>query len=321
MKDISKINWTAIGSIASVAALLFAVSIAWIQSKSTKKTITAQILYVQSLDVLRKDDTLKVNFSYNGKTVVAPWRMGLRLQNTGETTVVGSGRRSELIADQLRLWVTKQYQILQISVENCDFQASASVLNLESFSLKFQQWRPGESCNLAIYTTSTVRSSASPSLDIRERDLIDGDIFVVQAQDHSETSRYKRWMDSVPRPMAFAWKLISVVGLAILLAIGILFPIGAWIEYSRIRFWRKTNQKNFEVFIRGLPKTTLSETTKERVIKQPYFLQEELWSNFSGQIFPSKTGPFFDTGREGLSMTGFFFLIALVASGGLLSLF
>lgn len=89
------------------------------------------------------------------------------IRNTGNETIIGAGNDSQLLNNGLPLRFNNGNQILSISINNSNNNAS-----MQDGCLWFQQWRVDEYVEI----TAFIENDIQPEIKISDRDIIDSEI-------------------------------------------------------------------------------------------------------------------------------------------------
>ncbi|PJZ57224.1 hypothetical protein [Leptospira barantonii] len=308
-------NWSALGAIATVVSILVAVGSVYNQYSQKRREIKVEVLYVQKLNMLGSDDDLKVQFTYKRKEVVDPYRIGLRLINTGDVTLVAKGDSRNVIGDGLRLWIPKNYQIMKIIKEKCDLPLEIATLSLDSISLSFQQWKTGEFCSFSLYVTGTIKGSKIPFMELRERDIYEGTVIIEDSSTRPSDEKYKRYIDKYFGNFALIGSSYAFLVILSLDIIIFAFGIIVFGELLRNKMWKFVNNDSFIKYITSIS-GKLKEEECDKYIKDPTSLPEELWKGYNGPHIPEKNPALTSTTEIAVVLS----LIILIQIGCVLSL-
>ncbi|MCW7479363.1 hypothetical protein ND856_18835 [Leptospira bandrabouensis] len=318
LQNSNKFNWSAVGAIATVISILIAAISIFMQLSSKKRELKAEVLYIQKLNILGSDDELKAVFTYKKKEVVDPYRIGVRLSNSGEVTLLSKGDNRNVISDGIRLWLSKSYQIIKVIPESCDLPMEIKVLSYDTLSLNFQQWKVAEYCSFSIYVTGVVKSGQIPKIELRERDIHEGIVSVEDSSGRPSEEKYKRFIDKILGKYAFAFSIFAFV---ILIAIAILivtFLFVSVVEVARNKIWKMSQYKAFEYFLES-DEMKIPNKEKSIYLENPKLVPDEIWEKFKGTRIPI-VNPSFESTAEMLKYGFTIVVLALSIFLALLSL-
>ncbi|MFI5397242.1 MAG: hypothetical protein ACHQ9S_17015 [Candidatus Binatia bacterium] len=177
---------------------------------------------------------LEYQVAYNGERVDHPWKLRIRLVNTGQQTIVAAGPHTNLIHDKMIIGLTSGTRVLNITQETASFPHALVVNELGQLELRFAQWRQREDAVYSLYV-STSEVDRVPGLVISERDIIDGEVRVIGTSAQAVRAAAPL-LDRTPKVVAtvgrFTGLLLSagVAGLAIVLTV---VELREWIRVAR----------------------------------------------------------------------------------------
>jgi len=162
-------NIQVIGSVASIAALLFFIYYQYIFEKNTE----LQIQEINNTELTKQNlvNNFDVTFNYNGSVVNNLWQSRFSVKNTGSTTIIGKGPKKNIIDSSLVFYVDTSYSILNIETLANSFPIIIDH-NSNEFSVDFKQWRKNEFLEFKVFLEGKIGDSKSPVFKLNERDII-----------------------------------------------------------------------------------------------------------------------------------------------------
>lgn len=216
-------------------AAIATISSVFLQFQSSNNEIEAKLITQTLLTAPIEVDGLHSSYTYKGKKIRRLWSLKYLLTNIGDQSIVGTGEKSSLINNELKLNINENYQILESVSGSSEFSLTnrANVL-----FLSFLQWHSGESVEVSLYL-SEKNAQEPPSIFINEKELLNGKIVYALLVDN-ENDRIFLYKYLPSRLVDFLkWLVIIVLGL-----LAFLMPIAAIIEIKKHSQYKRCKKDN-----------------------------------------------------------------------------
>lgn len=205
---------------------------------------------------------LTSQYSYLGQSITTLFNLRTTLTNTGNTTLVGSGGRTSLLDDVLRLNVSEGYSILRVETVGNDPESTVSVRS-NQIEIQFGQWKEQEELILVSFispdpTLVNNNSAADVFLSAPTRQIIDGEVAaarsIMDSAGDSTSSQRSRLADELG-VLSIASRFVSgIFGMAILAGgiAGLLATLS--IPYTAFKFnrWNSKYGASFAQFLESI---------------------------------------------------------------------
>jgi len=112
--------------------------------------------------------------------------------------------------------------------------------------LQFLQWRPEEKMQIVLYLERSDPGVSRPELFARERYLLDGDILF---SDSLPKPDKRPLLNSLPVSAATSLRVFSLVVIALLLLLVVVFMLWSGIELIKYSWWRQFNYPDFLTYL------------------------------------------------------------------------
>lgn len=243
-----------VGFAAGIAAIIGV----YYQFQNKESEVQFVVLSNDLLTVKNNVEGLESNYHYAGEPVKNLWLMKFKVINSGEKTLVGTNKSSDLLDSVLTFNFSKSIQILDnISLLNNNFpDHKLTKRGPTAIDLSFQQWRPNETATYSIYLKSDL--SNPHFLPKTSRLLKDGNI-IVDDLTNSARKIKQPLLDSKFLPSFSVLCRILGIILAVLLTLtadfiflGLTLP-----QWFRYRLWKMKNKRNFRNFISNFDASNL----------------------------------------------------------------
>ncbi len=179
-------------------------------------------------------DGLHSSYTYKDKKIHRLWSLKYLLTNIGNESIVGTGEKSSLINNKLKLNVNKNYHILE-SVSSPEF----NLTNRDNaLFLSFLQWHSGESIEVSLYL-SEKNAKEPPSISINERELLHGKIvYSLLASNKNDRGFLYKYLPIILVDFLKWFVIIMLVLFAFAIPI---VAIAAITRHSEYKKWKKDN--------------------------------------------------------------------------------
>lgn len=264
--------------VSSIVATLIVTAIGVFKSENQELQI--QVTRSNELTSVENIPNLNVQYSYLGQRLDHLWDVGIRIINSGSTTIIGKGLQKTIISDAIYLDFAEGTTILKMDILENDPIISIASVNNNKVKLDFDQWREDEEVLIDLYLKTSVDNMKSMLPHISRRDLIDGDVEIFDIRKsvtaNSIISKSPDVIRSIIKVMAYIWAFISCF-------IIVTFPIAftsSIISSIRLHSWKQKNMEKFRIFIKNNDK--IDAPRKEEILDRPYRLESESWHEFDG---------------------------------------
>lgn len=262
----------AVGTIASVV----------LQIRSKRPQLTVQVVSAEDLSTQTSVPDLVVTSSFRGNSVERLWKVSIKIVNSGDRTLVGSGPQSNLLGDTISFVFSDWATILTGTVDVNDPNATVDrdAKDPHKFNAKFDQWRSGEIVQIGFYLSATENHESEPEIRATGRSIVDGDI-VIKDLAASMIRPKQALLDKLPAPVAGPAKLVAVLSNSFFSGLLLFFAWKSLGDGFRILIWRKKFGLDFRDFVRS--RVELDEAGKAKYLAAPTTLPVDDWKAFSGE--------------------------------------
>ena len=260
----------------------------WYQTKGQSPELTVEVLANDELTELSSTPNLHATFNYNGTNVSHLWKLVFRVKNSGNVTLVGKGKRSNLLEKDIPLSLGEKFKIIDFETTYNDLNLSIKKLNKNTISLVFDQWLSEESVVVSIYLEpiSKKNISETPLPKSLTRSLINGSILIVDSSSIKgvikEEPKYS-FPSYILEPSKLIASLYIFICIIILAFAFIMIPN----EYFKLRKWEKNNScelhEHLDENMNDESKEKLLNHYIERFKVHPEMIPEFIWSSFQGE--------------------------------------
>lgn len=251
---------------AVVASLSTVVGLA-IQMRSENRSVEIQVASADHLTELPSVGGLEGDFTYNGVPVTDLWRLRLILSNSGNTSLVGEGSNSMLLADDIEIALPEDSTLLDVSPATGEFYDLIQTAE-NRLSLRFTQWRPGEEFHVVAHLATDPPVDTPPLPSVPGRPIIDGEVLMTdRASAGSHTPR--RVIDYLPAPVALTGKILGGVLVAPIGIAALILSAAAPISYLKSIAWKILHRKALAAHLDSLE---IEGKEREELRKRPWLL-------------------------------------------------
>ncbi len=308
-----------IGLLIASAASVATVATLWLQVRTRSVEAQIQILGTAQLTNPPELPGLLIAVTHNGRVITDLWKVRLRFVNTGDLTLLTEGPKQNVLKGGLDVVFPTSTRVLEVTLESSSFPQELTSDHASQLHLAFSQWRVGEAADYTVWLTAPSRLSAVPAPKISTRNIVDGEVRVIDLTSRILTGPTP-FLDSLPRPLPFVGRLLGGILCGLIIIVGLYVVIGAPLEFAKIRYWHSKWYGEFQKWLDQLPKTRLDRMPAPAALLKgnPSWLPDAEWEGFKGPKFPTRS-PAFESWSElilGLVLGG----MALFASAALMAL-
>lgn len=257
------------------------------QLKNKKLIADFQVLSEDYLTIKNDIDGLKSDYSYRNTPVQNLWLMKFKITNTGDGTLIGEGKNSNILDTAIVLKFPNKVEILDsLKLIQSDFPHNIIKRDSQTIVLKFRQWRINESATYSMYLKSDVKSiSLLPSVD---RVILDGD-FNIKGVPNVKTRKKEPLLEkSLPSPIPFIFRVIGlvIIGMFILFTnIALLFD--GLPNILRVIFWKKRFYREYIAHVNSSEIQYIKDN-RQFYIENPgsIYTDSIFWQEFKGDRVP-----------------------------------
>lgn len=256
-----------LGVIVAFLTLIVAVITFITQSSQKKINVEAQILSSEMLTMLASEAELSAYFSYAGEEVANLWKIKIRIVNSGDKTILGTGSMKNILSDGIRFAFPDNTRILRIQKEDENFNNTLKELDNNQFQIQFRQWRRNEYLLSCFFIASEEMLNTDPFPIVKWRDIIDGDVFI-KDMTRRETIEKLFLIDRFPKFISLPGIILAMIlsgGFIIFLIIRIII---IWKNTIMYRKWFENYQREI-INILDEAKPPISKKLKEKYLKAP----------------------------------------------------
>jgi len=213
MKKVNQVI-TAISVIVGLILAGFFVYDRWI--KPERIELEVNCIDATQLTKLPVIEGFKANFQFKDSVVTNLWRVKYIITNIGTKTIIGEGAQRNIIENKLKLYFKDSVSLLDIQIIHTNFP-----IKLLKDKLSFKQWRPKEFIEVIAFVEP--KTIINPTLQIDERDLIDGKV-INSIYMTNEKKKENKLIDYLPAWLSsgLKWIITIIVFISIIaIAIGV----------------------------------------------------------------------------------------------------
>ncbi|KJG13796.1 hypothetical protein [Photobacterium iliopiscarium] len=274
--------------IIGVIATLVSIYIAYIELNPNPISISMSILSSEKVTDVKMVPGVQANFTYKGRDVLGLWKVKVRLTNTSDRNLIGTGLKSDLLYSSIPISINNNFKVIDNNLE-FDSVGIISKYNQDSnVEIYFEQWNEKESAILVIYLEQLDSKNIIPTLEIKSKSLIHGNIIITDDSNMFYTVKRKKPIFDMPKWLDSSTEIITLVTLITFLLSIVITLVFTPIDFFRFQKWKKEHSDSFNNHINSIINSidnldiiNMLESYKSK----PYKAPDWVWKNFNGQQY------------------------------------